>query len=99
MAMEYRYWITEEEVEKIGYVVELLGRLQDAIRSECGSHKYFEDVCLAIPNWSTWLFRTYCAKMLINSSLTSFVGIKYEKVNDKYTKFTGRDSRRLQTDN
>jgi len=37
--------------------------------------------------------------MLINSSLTSFVGIKYEKVNDKYTKFTGRDSRRLQTDN
>ncbi len=53
--MEYRYWITEEEVEKIGYVVELLGRLQDAIRSECGSHKYFEDVCLAIPNWSTFL--------------------------------------------
>jgi Restriction endonuclease len=54
-AMEYRYWITEEEVEKIGYVVELLGRLQDAIRAECGSHKYFEDVCLAIPNWSTFL--------------------------------------------
>ena len=53
--MEYRYWITEEEVEKIGYVVELLGRLPDAIRSECGSHKYFEDVCLAIPNWSTFL--------------------------------------------
>jgi|GEM_PF-2410499 len=53
--MEYRYWITEEEVEKIGYVVDLLGRLQDAIISECGSHKYFEDVCLAIPNWSTFL--------------------------------------------
>jgi len=54
-AMEYRYWITEEEVEKIGYVVELLGRLQDAIRAECGSHKYFEDVCIAIPSWSTFL--------------------------------------------
>ena len=39
------------------------------------------------------------AQMLINSSQTSFAGIKYEKVNDKYTKFTGRDSRRLQTDN
>jgi hypothetical protein len=44
------------------------------------------------------LFRTYCAKMLINSSQKSFAGIKYEKVNDKYTKFTWRDSRRLQTD-
>jgi len=54
-AMEYRYWITEEEVEKIGYVVELLSRLQDAIRAECEPHKYFEDVCLAIPNWSTFL--------------------------------------------
>jgi hypothetical protein len=54
-AMEYRYWITEEEVEKIGYVVELLSRLQDAIRAECGPRKYFEDVCLAIPNWSTFL--------------------------------------------
>ncbi len=55
LPMEYRYWITEEEVEKIGYVVELLGRLQDAIIAECGPHKYFEDVCLAIPNWSTFL--------------------------------------------
>lgn len=55
LAMEYRYWITEEEVEKIGYVVELLGRLERAIVAECGSHKYFEDVCLAIPNWSTFL--------------------------------------------
>ena len=55
LAMEYRYWITEEEVEKIGDVVELLGRLERVIISECGSHKYFEDVCLAIPNWSTFL--------------------------------------------
>lgn len=55
LAMEYRYWITEEEVEQIGYVVELLGRLERAIVAECGSHKYFEDVCLAIPNWSTFL--------------------------------------------
>jgi hypothetical protein len=55
LAMEYRYWITEEEVEKLGYVVDLLGRLEHAIVSECGSHKYFEDVCLAIPNWSTFL--------------------------------------------
>lgn len=38
------------------------------------------------------------AQMLINSSRTSFAGRKYEKVNDKYTKFTWRDSRRLQTD-
>ena len=55
LPMEYRYWITEEEVEKIGYVVELLGRLEGAIIAECGSRKYFEDVCLAIPNWSTFL--------------------------------------------
>jgi hypothetical protein len=55
LAMEYRYWITEEEVGKIGYVVELLGRLERAIVAECGPHKYFEDVCLAIPNWSTFL--------------------------------------------
>lgn len=55
LAMEYRYWITEEEVEKIGYVVELLCRLKPVIIAECGSHKYFEDVCLAIPNWSTFL--------------------------------------------
>ena len=55
LAMEYRYWITEEEIEKIGYVVDLLGRLEQAIVAECGSHKYFEDVCLAIPNWSTFL--------------------------------------------
>jgi Restriction endonuclease len=55
LAMEYRYWITEEEVEKLGYVIDLLGRLECAIVAECGSHKYFEDVCLAIPNWSTFL--------------------------------------------
>lgn len=55
LAMEYRYWITEEEVENLGYVVELLCRLERAIIDECGSHKYFEDVRLAIPNWSTFL--------------------------------------------
>ena len=54
-AMEYRYWITEEEVEKIGYVVELICRLKPVIIAKCGSHKYFEDVCLAIPNWSIFL--------------------------------------------
>ena len=53
---------------------------------------------LIIITTALWLFRTYCAKMLINSSQTSFAGIKDEKVNDKYTKFTWRDSRRLQTD-
>jgi hypothetical protein len=38
------------------------------------------------------------AQMLIKSSKASFARIKYEKVNDKHTKFTWRDSRRLQTD-
>ena len=55
LAMEYRYWLTEEEVKRIGYVVDLLSRLESYIVDECGPHKYFEDVCLAIPNWSTFL--------------------------------------------
>ncbi|MEG4634739.1 hypothetical protein QUB56_35220 [Microcoleus sp. AR_TQ3_B6] len=61
----------------------------------------FRQIFEKTTNWLKALFRffrTYCAKMLINSSKTSFAGIKYEKVNDKYTKFTWRDSRRLQTD-
>jgi hypothetical protein len=53
--MEYRYWITEEEVEKLGRVAGLLQRLGDALTAECGPHKYFEDVCLGIPNWTTFL--------------------------------------------
>lgn len=57
LAMEYRYWITEEEVEQLGYVVDLLRRLQQIIIAECVSYKYkyFEDVCLAIPNESNFL--------------------------------------------
>ena len=41
-----------------------------------------------------WLFRTYCAKMLIKVSKKGLKEISYEKVNDKYTKFTGGHSRK-----
>lgn len=55
LAMEYRYWITEEEIEKLDYIVQLLNRLKEALVTEVGPHKYFEEVGLGVPNWSTFL--------------------------------------------
>jgi Restriction endonuclease len=60
--MQYRYWITEEEIDNLDYVVDLLQRLKENLVKESDPHKYFEDVSLAVPNWSTFLslFKAEC---------------------------------------
>ena len=55
LEMEYRYWITDEEADKLDHVIDTLERLGLLLSKETPSHKYFELVSLAVPNWSTFL--------------------------------------------
>lgn len=54
-ALEYRYWITVEEVEKLGYIIALLERLKCLLIDADESFRHHEEVCIAIPSWSIFL--------------------------------------------
>ena len=55
LEMEYRYWITDDEADKLSHVIDTLGHLGAALRETASEHRYFELVSLAVPNWSTFL--------------------------------------------
>lgn len=60
--MAYRFWLTEEDSEKLETVatfIECCGAIFDESRL---SKKYFETVRLGVPNWAMWLrlMRTEC---------------------------------------
>jgi len=54
-AMEYRYWITEEEVEKLGYVVDLIERLETVLFEHLPEGAHIGDLAVATSNWTTFL--------------------------------------------
>lgn len=56
LEMEFRYWITDEEIDKIDHVVETLESLKKVIlEGQEYEHSHFELTELAVPNWITFL--------------------------------------------
>lgn len=64
LEMPYRYWLSEEDVDKLKAVASFLDGC-GAIFQELGvSQRYFETTCLGIPNWTTWLRLMHAQCML-----------------------------------
>ena len=55
LEMAYRFWLTEEDVEKLTVVAQFIEGCGEVLEENKLSDKYFELARLGIPNWVMWL--------------------------------------------
>lgn len=64
LEMPYRYWLSEDDVDRLKYVASFLNRCGEIFDELGVSERYFETTCLGIPNWITWLHLMHAQCML-----------------------------------
>jgi hypothetical protein len=77
-SMEYRYWMTEEDIEKIDTAAEFVESLGTILGKKGLAYEYFEHVSLGVPNWSTWL-RLLKAECLLQLSIRDYLFAQVSK--------------------